>query len=109
MATITLSLSKKVDELGKSEIMIRFSVSQAQRYRIKSGFFVSANRWTKKNGISIPKLENTERKQLLSLDSKLKSLREYIFISFESSDKSRVDKSWLIECIDRFHFPEKIH
>jgi hypothetical protein len=51
MATITLSLSKKIDELEKSEIMIRFSVSQAQRYRIKSGFFISVNRWTKKNDI----------------------------------------------------------
>ncbi len=107
MATLTLSLSKKIDELGKSEIMIRFSVSQTQRYRIKSGFYISANRWTKKNEISIPKLETLERKELLSLDSKLKTLRKHIFTSFEHSSKSTVDKNWLIECIERFHFPEK--
>lgn len=107
MATITLSLSKKIDELGKSEIMIRFSASQAQRYRIKSGFYISANRWTKKNDISIPKIETQERTQLLSLDSKLKSLRKHILTSFEHSDKTLVDKNWLITCVDSFHHPEK--
>ena len=79
MATITLSLSEKVCENGKSEILIRFSVSKSQRYRVKSGLFVSDKRWTKKNEISIPKIETDERKELVKLTSTLESLKSYIF------------------------------
>jgi len=107
MATITLSLSKKCNEIGKSEIMLRFSISKVQRYRIKSNLFVSASRWSKKNEISIPKIETEERQQLVSLASRFDNLKVHIFKCFENSDKSQVTKEWLFECVDRFHFPEK--
>lgn len=107
MATLTFNLSSRVDELGSSELHIRFCASREQIYRIKSGIYVPVNRWTKKNEISIPKLETKERKQLILLDSKIKTLKKHILTTFEHSDKTTVNKSWLIECIDMFHFPEK--
>ena len=40
MATITRSLSSKVNGNGESEIMLRLSVSRDLRLRLKSGIFV---------------------------------------------------------------------
>ena len=107
MATITLSLSDRINEYGKSEIMIRFSSSQAQRYRIKSGLFISVKRWTKKNGISIPKMETKEREELIFINDRLNELKKTIFAQFEKSDKETISKEWLLLCVDKFHFPEK--
>lgn len=107
MATITLSLSEKIDEFQRSGILIRFSASATQRYRVKSGLFVASKRWTKRNEISIPKIENKERTELLNLSSKLDSLTKYIMKAYEITDKALLDKDWLDTCIDRFHFPEK--
>lgn len=107
MATLAFNLSNRIDESGRSELHIRFCASRQQIYRIKSAFYITPNRWSKKNEISIPKLETKERAQLISLDAKLKSLSKHILTSFEHSDKTLVDKSWLLQCVDSFHFPEK--
>ena len=40
MATITRSLSSKVNANGEAEIMLRLSVSRELRLRLKSGIFV---------------------------------------------------------------------
>lgn len=107
MATITMSLSAKADEFQRSEILLRFSASVNQRYRVKSGLFVQVKRWTKKNEISIPKMEGNERSECLNLSERLEDLKKYILKEFESSDKSKISKGWLEHVIDKFHFPEK--
>lgn len=107
MATITLSLSVKTDEFQRSGILIRFSASATQRYRVKSGLFVSSKRWTKRNEISIPKIESAERTELVSLTDKLNRLTKFILKAYESSDKSALSKEWLETTIDKFHFPKK--
>jgi site-specific recombinase XerD len=107
MATITLSLSEKFDTLNRSEILMRFSVSQTQRYRIKSGLFVSVNRWTKKNEVSIPKIETEERTLLIALNTKLSELKKHVLSECEKTDKKIISKEWLETCVDTFHFPEK--
>ena len=45
MATITRSLSSKVNGNGESEIMLRLSVSRDLRLRLKSGIFVEPSRF----------------------------------------------------------------
>ncbi len=40
MATITRSLSSKVNGNGESEIMLRLSVSRELRLRLRSGVFI---------------------------------------------------------------------
>jgi integrase len=107
MAKITLSLSERANEYGSSEIMIRFSSNRVQRYRIKSGIFISFKRWTKKNEISIPKIENQERNDLIKLNDRLNDLKKTILVQFEKMDKEVVSKDWLLKCVDKFHHPEK--
>lgn len=107
MATINLYLSDKVDEFGKSELYVRFSGSREFRFRAKTGFFIPINRWTKRNELSIPKIETPERVMLLNLSDDIERLKKHIIKSFEAADKDKIGKNWLIDCIDKFRFPEK--
>jgi integrase len=107
MATIVFGLSSKKDEFSRSEIMLRFTAGRALQFRVKTGLLVSAKRWSKKNEISIPKIENDERRELIELSESLNGLKWYILKEFESSDKSTINKAWLVKCIDKYHFPDK--
>jgi integrase len=108
MATLTYTISKTINEIGRSEIYIRFSASRENRFRVKSGYFVPVNRWLPhKNMLSIPKINTPERKELLELDETLTNLKKHIFESYEQSDKSRLSKEWLMICVDQFKYPEK--
>lgn len=107
MATIVFSLSSRQDEFSRSEIMLRFTAGRSLQFREKTGLQVPVKRWTRKNEISIPKIESEERSELIELSEKLNSLKWFIIKEFEAADKSVVDKNWLTCCIDRFHFPEK--
>jgi integrase len=108
MATLTYSISKTVNKIGKSEIYIRFSASRENRFRVKSGYFVPVNRWLPhKKTLSIPKIDTQERKELLELDETLSNLKKYIIESYEQSDKSQLSKDWLAICVDQFKYPEK--
>ncbi|OJX83353.1 MAG: hypothetical protein BGP01_03365 [Paludibacter sp. 47-17] len=107
MATITFTIAKSTDDLGKAEILIRFSVSREKRFRAKTGYFVPVNRWSKKNSITIPKIDTDERKMLVKLDDDLENLKKHLFNSFESTDIDLISKEWLVANIDMFKFPEK--
>ncbi|MCM1139602.1 MAG: hypothetical protein NC221_08335 [Duncaniella sp.] len=45
MATITRSLSSKVNGNGESEIMLRLTVSRELRLRLRSGVFIEPSRF----------------------------------------------------------------
>ena len=45
MATITRSLSSKVNGNGESEIMLRLTVSRELRLRLRSGMFIEPSRF----------------------------------------------------------------
>jgi integrase len=105
MATIVFSLSKRVDDLDNAEILIRFCASRENIYRAKSGIFVPTNRWSKKNTITIPKIETPERKKLIETEKKLNELKTFILERFEVSDKKTISKNWLVKTIDEFHNP----
>ena len=109
MATITLSLSSKVNKISnKSEILIRFVGSRAHIFRCKSGLFVSPDRWNKIDGKAIiPRLATAEQKSLVNLQTKVDTLKNTIIESYTAVDKSTVDKTWLENVVDKFHNPEK--
>ena len=109
MATITLSLSSKVDKISnKSEILIRFVGSREHIFRCKSGLFVSPDRWNKIDGKAIiPRLATMEQRTLVKLQTELDNLKNTIIESYTAVYKTTVDKSWLETVIDKFHHPEK--
>ena len=80
MATITRSLSSKVNGNGESEIMLRLSVSRDLRLRLKSGIFVDPSRFRDGKFI-MPRADRktlanlqTINDNLVSLESRLVSL-----------------------------------
>lgn len=107
MATVVFNISKRVDDLGKSELLVRFCASRENIYRAKSGIYVPVNRWSKKGTVIIPKIETPERQELLKLDEYILNLKRYILKSYEEADQSLVSKDWLTECILRFTHPDK--
>ena len=109
MATITLSLSSKLDKVtNKSEILIRFVGGRNCVLRTKSGFYILPKRWNAKDEKAIiPRLATAEIIALTKLQSSLDLLCNTILESFNAADKSTVDKSWLELLVDKFHFPDK--
>lgn len=106
MATLYLSLSKNQNEFGRSEILIRFSVSRTIRPQVKSGIFIPVNRWSEKRGeISLPKIDTQERKELVEISYRLNDLKKRIFKEYESTEKNIVSKYWLIDIIENVHTP----
>jgi integrase len=109
MATITLSLSSKVDKISnKSEILIRFVGSREHIFRCKSGLYITPERWNDADGKAIiPRLATAEQKSLVNLQTTLDNLKNTIIESYTAVDKTTVDKSWLETVVDKFHHPEK--
>lgn len=108
MATITLSLSSKIDKASKkSEILIRFVGGREHIFLCKSGLFVAPTRWNNKEGkVIIPRIATKEQVELLKLQSDLNSLSNSIVDAFVSVDRSSVNKDWLKSHVQMFHFPE---
>ena len=71
MATITRSLSSKVNGNGESEIMLRLSVSRDLRLRLKSGIFVDPSRF--RDGKFV--MPRADRKTLAKVHKKSDFLR----------------------------------
>lgn len=73
MATITRSLSSKVNANGEAEIMLRLSVSRELRLRLKSGIFVEATRF-RDGKIIMPRADRKTLAKLQIINDNLVSL-----------------------------------
>ncbi len=91
MATITRSLSSKVNGNGESEIMLRLSVSRDLRLRLKSGIFVDPSRF--RDGKFI--MPRADRKTLANLQT----------IS-ENTPQNLLSKEFFEDAIMRYNHPE---
>lgn len=106
MATLTASLSSRVDARGKSEILLRFSGGRGNVHRLHSGLFVSPSRW-KDGAIVIPRLETPEQRELRETKARLDELRRFILDEYADADKGAVSRAWLQDAVDRFHHPDR--
>jgi len=113
MASVIYSLSTKTDKgagkaLSLARILLRFSGSRDNVYRVKTSFHINPKRWNpKKNQIIIPDLETAEKRELTKLKGQLDDLSNKIKIAYTEADKSTITKQWLEDFVDRYHFPEK--
>lgn len=106
MAKIEVNISSQVNEIGKSELLLRISVNRNNRFRVKSGIYVYPERF--KSGVIKPqRSEDKEerRKQMLDADEKLSRLRSLIISSCEGDPEITKEKISII--IDKFHNPDK--
>lgn len=106
MATITKTLSSRVNMVGQSEILLRFVGTARHIYRLKSGVFVSPERWSAKNArIIIPRIDTQEARTLVCKQRQLDDLCAYLIDSFINAVPVQISKEWLTECVRRFHHP----
>lgn len=106
MATIQRSLSAKVNDNGKSEIMLRLSLSKNDKIRIKSGIFVSASRF--KDGTFIkPRANQQELAELRDAEDRLISLERFLIGLSETHPLNELTKDFIAHEIDKWRNPEK--
>ena len=106
MATITASLSTRVDARGKSEILLRFVGGRDHIYRLHSRLSVSPSRW-KDGAVVIPRLGTDEQRELKALGNRLKDLVAFLLDEFEAMHPEDRTKAGLQEAVDRFHHPDR--
>jgi integrase len=113
MATFTLRLSKKKNDLEYCEIMFRFRHGKIDLYS-GSGVFIPADRWdAQKEAIVIPNIrimspeKTAEKKFLEKAQDKVNELKSVISSSFNEADKDCIEREWMSVVIDKYHHPEK--
>lgn len=108
MATITPSLSTVTNGIGKSEVLFRFVGGRDFIFRIKSGIFTTPNRWNDADHhLIIPRIGTAEQRELLQTQKQLNDLSTLIIESFTLQDKSKINKAWFAQIVDKFHHPDK--
>lgn len=105
--TIYHIISTRVRPDGKSEIMIRLSISRTQVFRAKTGIYVKPSCF--RNGeILIPRLNSPDRSDAVEAHNALLALGEHIVQEFDKTKHPEdINKEWLKSSIQRFHIPQQ--
>lgn len=93
MATITRSLSSKVNANGEAEIMLRLSVSRELRLRLKSGIFVEATRF-RDGKIIMPRADRKTLAKLQIINDNLVSLESRLISLCVSTPQKSLSKEF---------------
>lgn len=106
MATITRTLSKKINSSGKAEILLRVSVTGNTKLRIKSGVFVDVSRF--RNGALIAPRSGQQAHEEYNIASKLLRDVENAIIDYCNTYRDEATKEGAQRAIDNNTNPEKI-
>lgn len=105
MATITRSLSSKVNGNGESEIMLRLSVSRELRLRLKSGIFVEASRFRDGKFI-MPRADRKTLSELQTISDSLGSLESRLISLCVNTPPNLLTKEFFEDAVMRHNHPE---
>lgn len=100
MATITRSLSSKVNSNGESEIMLRLSVSRDLRLRLKSGIFVDPSRFRDGKFI-MPRADRKTLANLQTISDNLVSLESRLVSLCVNTPQNLLSKEFFEDAIMR--------
>lgn len=106
MATVTPSLSSKVDGRGLSEILLRFSGDRRHVFRLRSAIFVDPKRWNHKLArIIIPRAKTPEQLRLQRAEAQLSALETSLLDFWSASDPETVSRLAMQRQVYLFHDP----
>lgn len=106
MATITRTLSKKINSSGKAEILLRVSVSRNTKLRIKSGVFVDVARF--RNGALIaPRSGQQAHEDYITASKKLRDVENAI-IDYCNTYREEATKEGAERAIEIKICPDKL-
>lgn len=109
MASITASLSSKVDARGKAEILLRVIADRKHTFRIRSGVFIPADKWNEKERrIVIRRLGTPEQRELLEAKSRLDDIIGRLLERLETPDRDTITKEALQEAVMEFWNPGRV-
>lgn len=100
------SLQNRVN--GKREILVSLTFGHGKRVRSKTKLYTTPERWCDtEQRIIIPRSASVEQQDAMRTQRLLNELSNVVMAAFMEADESTIEKKWLAEVIDRFHFPEK--
>ena len=105
MATITRSLSSKVNGNGESEIMLRLTVSRELRLRLRSGVFIEPSRFRDGNFI-MPRADRKTLAKLQIISDNLSSLECRLISLSVNTPANQLNKEFFEDAIMRHNHPE---
>ena len=100
MATVTASLSTKVDQRGKAEILLRFVGGHAAVFRLHSRLWVEPSRF-KDGAVVVPRLGGPEQRELLEIRAALEDIRTRLLDWFAMAPRQTVTGVALQSVVDR--------
>ena len=105
MATITRSLSSKVNGNGESEIMLRLTVSRELRLRLRSGVFIEPSRFRDGKFI-MPRADRKTLAKLQIISDNLSSLESRLISLSVNTPTNQLSKEFFEDAIMRHNHPE---
>lgn len=107
MASIVLGLSTKIDNMGMSEVMLRFTGGRGLQFRIKSGVIVPARLFdTKKGCVNIPRMASVEQRVALKAKKMLDEIVTLMLEEFMARGKG-LTAQHLRDVVERYHHPNR--
>ena len=88
MATIKRALSAKINASGRAEILLRVSVSHSVSHRIKSGLYISADRF--KDGKFANPRDPEGKREVREVQDKLESIEKFLVRLCEDNPVEKV-------------------
>lgn len=82
MATISKTLSAKLNSDKKSQILFRITIGRGKQFRFRTGLFIDPIRWSeKKQAIKVPVIiDKKTEKELLAIETQLKEKADAIIM-----------------------------
>lgn len=104
---IQLSLSRKKDSGGKSELFMRVSLSRNKVFRIKTAFFIESSVWNvKTQKVIIPRLHTQEKIALINLQNQIDDILSRVYDLEYHYPIASIGKSTIIDAISFKDAPE---
>ena len=105
MATIKRALSTKINVSGRAEILLRVSVSHSVSHRIKSGVYISADRF--KDGKFANPRDPEGKREVREVQDKLEEIEKFLIRLCEDNPVEKVTKDFVLAQLDLFLNPPK--
>ena len=94
MATVNFYLSDRVDQRGKSEVLLRFTGGRDHVHRLRSGLWVEPASF-RDGSVIVPRLGGLRQRELLELRAQLEDMRTRLLDWFAAADPATVTRDAL--------------
>lgn len=102
MAKVEKILSKRVNRLAKSEIMLRLSVARSVQFRLRTNIYVAPQRF--RDGEVVPaRVYSSDFREIKVIIQELKEMEAMLLDICQSEYPSYLTKEFIQEKIDDFH------